>query len=47
MPHDFKGLILGAAITAITFFGIKEVVGHFRNRDDFDGDDDFIIEDDD
>ncbi len=45
MPHDFKGLILGAAITAVTFFGIKELVGHFRNRDD-EFDDDFIIDDD-
>ena len=47
MPHDFKNIIIGAAITAVTFFGIKELVNHVRNRDDFEGDDDFIIEDDD
>ena len=47
MAHDFKGLILGAGITAITFFGIKELVEHIRGKDDDDFDDDFIVEDED
>ena len=42
---NFKEVLLTGGITAAAFFAIKEIINHVKGKD-FEGDDDFIIEDD-